>query len=344
VRILVTGGCGFIGSALCRYLAKSKTAHVHNVDKITYAAAPEAVATLSHHAAYSFTRGDIADRDLIDGVFEGFRPTAVIHLAAESHVDRSIENCGDFVETNVVGTATLLEAARAYWRKLPSRAREDFRFLHVSTDEVFGSLGFDGYFTETTAYNPTSPYSASKAAADHLVNAWHHTYGLPTLTTNCSNNFGPFQFPEKLIPLMIINGIESRPLPIYGDGLNIRDWIYVDDHVTALMAVLARGTPGRTYAVGGRNERANVEVVRTICRLLDDARPGNAPHARFITHVRDRPGHDRRYAIDPTRIETELGWRSRTDFRHALGATVKWYLDHEAWWRGLRDRAPDAAD
>lgn len=344
-RVLVTGGCGFIGSALCRYLVGAKHAEVHNIDKMTYAATSEAVAMLAHDEAYRFTRGDIGDRALLDRVFAEFEPAAVVHLAAESHVDRSIRSSGAFVMTNVVGTYTLLEATRAYWANLAPREQKDFRFLQVSTDEVFGSLGEQGQFSETTPYDPSSPYSASKAAADHLVNAWHRTYGLPTLITNCSNNFGPFQFPEKLIPLMIINGIEGRPLPVYGDGRNVRDWLYVDDHVVALKAVLERGEPGATYTVGARNEQPNIEVVRTICRLLDAARPEHAPHERLVTYVRDRPGHDRRYAIDPSRIERELHWHPQTSFEGAMSTTVRWYLDHEPWWRSLLDRTlPDVAD
>ena len=337
-RVLVTGGCGFIGWALCRYLVGSGHVQVHNVDKMTYAATSEAVAMLADDEAYRFTQGDIGDLALLERVFAEFEPTAVVHLAAESHVDRSIRNSGAFVTTNVVGTYTLLEVALAYWTGLRTRGQEDFRFLHVSTDEVFGSLGEEGRFSETTPHDPSSPYSASKAAADHLVNAWHRTYGLPTLITNCSNNFGPFQFPEKLIPLMIISGIEGRPLPVYGDGRNVRDWLYVDDHVAALKSVLEGGEPGATYTVGARNEHSNIEVVRTICRLLDAARPRHAPHERLITYVLDRPGHDRRYAIDPSRIERELHWRPQTSFGGALDTTVRWYLNHESWWRNLLDR------
>lgn len=335
MRILVTGGCGFIGSALCRHLVGVLGHHVHNVDKLTYAASPAAVASLATTSAYEFSHCSINERDRLDEIFDRFRPHAVIHLAAESHVDRSIRDAGAFVETNVVGTVTLLNAAYDYWARRDAADAREFRFLHVSTDEVFGSLGRCGYFSEATAYAPSSPYAASKAAADHFVRAWHRTYGLPTLITTSSNNFGPYQFPEKLIPRLIVRALTQRPLPVYGDGRNVRDWLFVDDHVRALITVLERGTVGKTYTIGARNERTNLEVVTRICAVLDECMPSAAPHGRLIAHVDDRLGHDRRYASDPTRIEDDLGWRPATDFETALRRTVRWYLENETWWAGL---------
>jgi dTDP-glucose 4,6-dehydratase len=339
LRVLVTGGCGFIGSAVCRSLVRDHGVAVHNLDRMTYAATAESVADLAGHPGYAFTRGDVCDRRLLDALFRAFRPTAVMHLAAESHVDRSILDSAAFIQTNVTGTFTLLEAARAYWCTADPTTRAAFRFLHVSTDEVFGSLGPTGCFAETSAHDPSSPYSASKAGADHLVTAWHRTYGLPTLTAYSSNNFGAYQFPEKLIPLMIVSALDGRPLPVYGDGQNVRDWLYVEDHVAALWAILQRGRPGRAYAVGARNEQRNIVLVERICAILDDLRPSGTPHRELITHVADRPGHDHRYAIDPSRLETELGWRPRFGFDEALHETVRWYLANATWWRRLQARA-----
>jgi dTDP-glucose 4,6-dehydratase len=335
-RLLVTGGAGFIGSALCRHLVGELGLQVLNVDKLTYAADLRSLEALGRHGGYSFLRADICDREALAAAFARFRPDAVIHLAAESHVDRSITGSQAFVQTNVVGTYTLLEASRSYWLDLPAEHRDSFRFLHVSTDEVYGSLGPTGFFRETTPYDPSSPYSASKAASDHLVMAWHRTYGLPALVSNCSNNYGPYQFPEKLIPLVILNAIEGRPLPVYGDGSNVRDWLYVDDHARALWAVLTRGHPGGKYNVGGRSERSNLSVVQEICAVLDLRRPAGRPHARLISFVTDRPGHDHRYAIDPGKIERETGWRAGEVFATGIEKTVDWYLDNQAWWRPLR--------
>jgi dTDP-glucose 4,6-dehydratase len=335
MRIIVTGGCGFIGSALVRQLIADGV-DVLNIDKLTYAANPASLGAAAASPHYRFLKADICVRDVMDEAFASFAPDAVIHLAAESHVDRSITGAGAFVMTNVVGTFTLLEAARVYWDGLSAGARESFRFLHVSTDEVYGSLGSDGLFQETTPYDPSSPYSASKAASDHLALAWHRTYGLPTLISNCSNNYGPCQFPEKLIPLVILNARAGRPLPVYGDGGNIRDWLYVEDHARALALIVRTGRPGETYNVGGRNERTNLAVVERICDLMDQHQPAGAPHRQLITFVTDRPGHDRRYAIDATKLETELGWRAEEDFDSGIAKTVAWYLENEAWWGPLR--------
>jgi dTDP-glucose 4,6-dehydratase len=331
--ILVTGGAGFIGSNFVLDWVCSTGEPIVNLDALTYAGNYSNLASLDGNPAHHFVRGDIGDRALLDRLFATHRPRAVVHFAAESHVDRSIHGPGTFVATNVNGTYTLLEAARAHWGSLDPRGRAEFRFLHVSTDEVYGSLGSrDPAFSEDHPYAPNSPYSASKAASDHLVRAWHYTYGLPVLTTNCSNNYGPFQFPEKLIPLMIVNALAGKPLPVYGDGQQVRDWLYVADHCSAIRVVLERGRVGETYNVGGWNEQPNLDIVRAVCRLLDDMRPDPAGcRDRLITHVADRPGHDRRYAIDARKIERELGWRPAETFETGLRKTVRWYLDHSEW-------------
>ena len=337
-RILVTGGAGFIGSAVVRHAIRETDHQVLVVDKLTYAGNLDSLAPVSNDPRYAFVRADIADAPRMRELFESFRPDAVMHLAAESHVDRSIDGPGEFIQTNVVGTFTLLQATLGYWRTLPDAQKEDFRFHHISTDEVFGSLGDEGLFCETTAYDPRSPYSASKAASDHLVRAWHHTYGLPTVVTNCSNNYGPFHFPEKLIPLTIINALEGLKLPVYGKGANVRDWLYVDDHARALLAVVTRGAVGETYCVGGRCEKANIDVVKTICALMDELAPSSriGPREGLITFVTDRPGHDMRYAIDASRIATDLGWEPRETFESGLRKTVEWYLANRAWWERIR--------
>ena len=339
--ILVTGGAGFIGANFVLDWLKGSDEPVLNLDALTYAGNLENLASLQNDPRHVFVHGDICDRPLLDRLFAEHAPRAIVHFAAESHVDRSIHGPGAFVRTNVEGTFTLLEAARAYWSGLPANPREGFRFLHVSTDEVYGSLGpNDPAFTETKTYEPNSPYSASKAASDHLVRAWHHTYGLPVLTTNCSNNYGPCQFPEKLIPLMIVNALAGKPLPVYGDGLNVRDWLYVGDHCSAIREVLARGRSGETYNIGGWNEMANIEIVRTVCGLLDALRPDPAgSRERLITHVTDRPGHDRRYAIDARKIERELGWRPAETFASGIRKTVEWYLDNPAWLANVQSGA-----
>lgn len=336
-RILVTGGAGFIGSAVCRHLVGTVGAEICNIDKLTYAANLRSLATIDDHPNYRFARIDICDAGAVAKIFTTFRPDAVMHLAAESHVDRSISGSDVFIQTNIVGTYVLLEAARAYLATAGGQVRERFRFLHVSTDEVFGSLGSSGRFRETSPYHPSSPYSASKASADHLATAWQRTYDLPVLTSNCSNNYGPYHFPEKLVPLMILNAMEHKPLPVYGDGSNVRDWLYVNDHARALTHILGHGRPGETYNVGANCERTNLQVVELICDLVDAMRPGNGSRRELITFVEDRPGHDQRYAIDPTRIETELGWRAEETFASGLEKTVRWYLDNEAWWRPIRD-------
>jgi dTDP-glucose 4,6-dehydratase len=336
MKLLVTGGAGFIGSAVVR-LAVGRGHEVVNLDALTYAACVENVASVSGSNLYSFEQADIRDRAAIDRVLDLHRPDAIMHLAAESHVDRSIDGPADFIETNITGTFNMLEAARAYWQKIGRPA--GFRFHHISTDEVFGSLGAEGQFTEVTPYDPRSPYSASKAASDHLVRAWHETYGLPVVLTNCSNNYGPFHFPEKLIPVVILNALAGKPIPVYGEGLNVRDWLYVEDHADALLTVVERGEVGRSYNIGGENEARNIDIVTTICALLDEMHPSGAPHARLITHVTDRPGHDARYAIDPSRIREELGWRPSVTLEQGLRRTVRWYLDNEAWWKPLQARA-----
>lgn len=336
MKILITGGAGFIGSAVVR-LAIERMHSVVNVDALTYAARLENVASVADHPNYVFEHVDIRDRDALDVVFALHKPDAVMNLAAESHVDRSIDGPADFIETNVNGTFNLLEAARSYWE---AQGRPDtFRFHQISTDEVFGSLGPNGMFTEDTPYDPRSPYAASKASSDHLVRAWHVTYGLPVVLTNCSNNYGPCHFPEKLIPLVILNALSGKPMPIYGDGGNIRDWLYVEDHANALLLVLQQGMSGRSYNIGGENERTNLEVVKTLCDILDRLHPRDAgPYADLITFVNDRPGHDARYAIDPSRIRDELGWNPSVTVEEGLERTVQWYLDNQHWWHPLLNR------
>ena len=330
--ILVTGGAGFIGSNFILQWLKETDAPVVNLDKLTYAGNIKNLASLAEDERHRFVRGDICDSKLASGLLSEFSPLAIVHFAAESHVDRSVLSPADFVETNVTGTFTLLEAARAYWEKLGTQDRKDFRFIHVSTDEVYGSIDKeDAAFCETTPYSPNSPYSASKAASDHFVRAYHHTYGLPTLTTNCSNNYGPYQFPEKLIPLMIHNALAGKPLPVYGDGQNVRDWLYVEDHCRAIRRVLEDGVPGETYNIGGRSEMKNIDVVTRICTILDELVPKETRYAEQITFVKDRPGHDRRYAIDARKIERELGWRPLETFATGIRKTVQWYLDNRAW-------------
>ncbi len=336
MKLLVTGGAGFIGSAVVRQAIRDGHS-VINLDALTYAACLDNVASVADDARYTFVHADIRDRAALDEVFATHAPDAVMHLAAESHVDRSIDGPGAFIDTNVMGTYTLLEAARTYW---VSKGRPDrFRFHHISTDEVFGSLGATGQFTETTPYDPRSPYSASKAASDHLVRAWAETYGLPVVLTNCSNNYGPFHFPEKLVPVVILNALAGKPIPVYGAGENVRDWLYVEDHADALLTVLQKGRVNRSYNIGGENEVRNIDLVRMICAILDEKRPKSAPYADQITFVTDRPGHDLRYAIDPTRIASELGWRPSVTLQQGLEKTVQWYLDNEPWWRALQDRA-----
>lgn len=338
MRYLVTGGAGFIGSALVRMLVRDPACTVFTLDALTYAGTLQSLRDVKGAANHEFLHADICDADAVRAAFSKANPDRVIHLAAESHVDRSIGGAEPFLQTNIVGTFRLLEAARAHRDRIGNERATDFRFLHVSTDEVFGSLGADGAFEERTPYDPSSPYSASKAAADHLVMAWGRTYGLPVLVSNCSNNYGPYHFPEKLIPLTILNALEGAVLPVYGDGGQVRDWLYVDDHVRALRLVCDSGTPGERYAVGGQNERRNLDVVHTICALLDELRPAARPRATLIRHVDDRPGHDRRYAIDATKLETTLGWRAQETFGSGIRKTVVWYLENEWWWRPLRDR------
>ena len=338
MKILVTGGAGFIGSAVVR-LAIARGHQVVNLDALTYAACLDNVADVADSPDYAFEHADIRDRAALDRIFAAHQPDTVMHLAAESHVDRSIDGPGDFIETNITGTYNMLEAARAYW--VGQGRPEGFRFHHISTDEVFGSLPADPavQFTEDTPYDPRSPYSASKASSDHLVRAWHETYGLPVVLTNCSNNYGPYHFPEKLVPVIILNALAGKPLPIYGDGSNIRDWLYVEDHADALLLVVDKGKLGRSYNIGGENERTNLQLVQTLCSILDDLRPKAAgSYADQITFVTDRPGHDARYAIDPTRIRTELGWRPSVTVEEGLRRTVAWYLDNETWWRPLQSR------
>ncbi len=336
MKILVTGGAGFIGSALTRYLLTQTDASVTLVDKLTYAANLNSLAPVSDHPQYRLLKLDICDGEAMAAVFENEQPDLVMHLAAESHVDRSITGSRDFIETNVMGTFQLLEAARRYWDALPGVRRDRFRFLHVSTDEVYGSLGSEGLFEETSPYDPSSPYSASKAASDHLAIAWHRTYGLPVILSNCSNNYGPYQFPEKLIPLIILNAMHDCDLPVYGDGSNVRDWLYVDDHVKALMLIAQNGRVGERYNIGGGNERTNLQTVETICDLLDQMLPAASARRGLIKFVTDRPGHDQRYAISAAKLSGELGWRAEQSFDTGLKRTVKWYIDNQDWWGPLR--------
>ncbi len=340
MRILVTGGAGFIGSALVRHLIANTAHDVLVLDKLTYAGVLESLDPVSSDPRYSFVRADVADAAAVRAAITGFQPDVVAHLAAESHVDRSIDGPGEFIQTNIVGTFTMLQEALAYWRGLEGERAERFRFHHISTDEVFGSLPDDGYFTETTPYDPRSPYSASKAGSDHLVRAWGHTYGLPVLVTNCSNNYGPYHFPEKLIPLVIIKALSGEPLPVYGAGSNVRDWLFVVDHARALQAVFERGQPLQTYNVGGNSERRNLEVVHAITTTLDRLapRPDGRPYAEQIAFVQDRPGHDHRYAIDASKIKTELGWTPEVTFEEGIELTVAWYLQNEAWWRPILEK------
>lgn len=340
MRALVTGGAGFIGSALCRRLASQPSCQVLNYDKLTYASSLTSLDEVSKLQSYRFVKGDICDAKKLQQVYNEFKPDAVFHLAAETHVDRSISGPAGFIETNLIGTYHVLEQARAYWDGLSSGAKDKFRLLHISTDEVFGSLGPSGHFREDTAYDPRSPYSASKAGSDHLVRAWQHTYGLPALISNCSNNYGPYQFPEKLIPLTILNALEGKRIPVYGDGSNVRDWLHVDDHVTALCQILSKGKVGETYCIGGRNERSNLQVVHRICDLLDSLRPDAAIGSRrnLIEFVSDRPGHDQRYAIDATKLETDLQWCAKHTFESGIAQTVEWYCSRHDWWLPLRKR------
>jgi dTDP-glucose 4,6-dehydratase len=338
MRVLVTGGAGFIGSAVVRHLVLDKRYEVLNVDKLTYAGTQTSLQVVRDAPNYRFLHADICDGETLSRTLAGFKPDRIMHLAAESHVDRSINGAQDFINTNIVGTFTLLECARAYWNGLEEARKQTFRFLHVSTDEVYGSLGEEGLFSETTAYDPSSPYSASKAASDHLAKAWERTYGLPVVVSNCSNNYGPYHFPEKLIPLMILNAMEGKPLPVYGNGVNVRDWLYVEDHARALDIIAERGRVGETYNVGGRNERRNIDVVTQICSLMDGFRPRAQPYGALVTYVTDRPGHDARYAIDAVKLETELGWRAEETFDTGIEKTVRWYLDNEWWWGPLRER------
>jgi len=338
-RVLVTGGAGFIGSALLRHLIAHTDHQVLNLDKVTYAGNLSSLKAVADDPRYAFVRADICDAAAVRRAIADFRPDIITHLAAESHVDRSIDGPAVFVQTNMVGTSVMLAEALAYWRGLPAAERDAFRFHHISTDEVFGSLGADGLFTETTAYDPRSPYSASKAGSDHLVSAWGHTFGLPVLITNCSNNYGPYHFPEKLIPLTILNALRDKPLPVYGQGLNVRDWLYVEDHARALTRVFEAGRPGESYIIGGHAERTNIDVVRSICACLDDLRPrSSGRYDALITFVADRPGHDLRYAIDPSKINAELGWRASESFETGIEKTVRWYLDNDWWWRPILEK------
>lgn len=337
LKFLVTGGAGFIGSAVVRKLIGETQHEVCVVDKLTYAGNLASLEPVAGSNRYRFEQADIGDAERMKAIFADFAPDIVMHLAAESHVDRSIDGPGDFIQTNIVGTFALLQEALRYWRGLSGDERDRFRFHHISTDEVFGSLGDEGFFREDTAYQPNSPYSASKAASDHIVRAWHHTYGLPVVMTNCSNNYGPYHFPEKLIPLMIINALEGRPLPVYGNGLNVRDWLYVDDHADALLTVATSGKLGESYNIGGHNEKANIEVVKAICSILDELRPDSkGPRERLISYVTDRPGHDARYAIDAGKIGRELGWTPKETFETGLRRTVEWYLANSTWWGDIR--------
>lgn len=338
MRVIVTGGAGFIGSAVVRHLVLEKGYEVLNVDALTYAGYLPSLSAVEGKPNYRFLRANICDGPAMGRAIIDFQPDRIMHLAAESHVDRSITGAADFVQTNVIGTFTLLETARAYWTRLDTAGKAAFRFLHVSTDEVYGSLGEGGLFTEETPYDPSSPYSASKASSDHLATAWQRTYGLPVVVSNCSNNYGPYHFPEKLIPLTILNAIAGERLPVYGKGENVRDWLYVEDHARALDLIAERGRVGETYNVGGRNERRNIDVVRGICAVLDELAPSNRPREELIEFVTDRPGHDARYAIDATKLENELGWRAQENFDTGIRKTVQWYLDNDWWWRPLRER------
>jgi dTDP-glucose 4,6-dehydratase len=337
--VFVTGGAGFIGSAVTRHLLQDTQARVVNIDKLTYAANLDSLRDVASNPNYAFKQASICDATALQRLFEQYKPDAVMNLAAESHVDRSIDGPGEFIQTNIVGTFTILQETLRYWQGLSPEKRGKFRFLHISTDEVFGSLSDDGLFTETTAYAPNSPYSASKASSDHLVRAWRETYDLPTMVTNCSNNYGPYHFPEKLIPHMIIKGLAGEPLPVYGDGKNIRDWLFVEDHAKALALVLEHGGVGQTYNVGGRNERTNLHVVESICDLLDEVSPeGNGARRSLISFVKDRPGHDRRYAIDASKLERELGWRAEEHFESGIEKTVHWYVQQRPWWQAILER------
>lgn len=336
MRVIVTGGAGFIGSAVVRHLVSVKGYEVLTIDKLTYAGNLASLSTVDNNPLHRFLQADICDRTAMQEVFDSFQPDRVMHLAAESHVDRSITGARDFVETNVLGSFTLLEAARHYWNDLPAERKDAFRFLHVSTDEVYGSLGDEGLFTEETPYDPSSPYSASKAASDHLAKAWARTYAMPIVVSNCSNNYGPYHFPEKLIPLIILNALEGKSLPVYGNGANIRDWLYVEDHARALDLIAERGRVGETYNVGGRNERRNIDVVQRVCTIMDGLAPKSVKHESLISYVTDRPGHDARYAIDATKLETELGWKAEENFDTGIEKTIKWYLENEWWWAPLR--------
>ena len=340
MKILVTGGCGFIGSNFVHQQINNTDNTILNFDKLTYAGNPDNLASIEQNPRYSFVQGDICDTALVSETISQFQPDAIVHFAAESHVDRSIDGPMDFVNTNILGTATLLNATREYLEVRSQKSDSDeFRFLHVSTDEVYGSLGDEGFFTESTAYDPSSPYSASKAGSDHLVRAWHRTYGFPALITNCSNNYGPYQFPEKLIPLMIANCVDEKQLPVYGEGLNVRDWLFVEDHCDAIYEVLQHGKIGDTYNIGGHNEIRNIDIVNTICSILDELKPrsNHQSYSELITYVTDRPGHDFRYAIDASKIKTDLGWEPKETFKTGIRKTIQWYLDHEDWWRKIQD-------
>ena len=337
MKVLVTGGAGFIGSALVRYLVSNIGAQVLNVDKLTYAGNLASLRLIENAPNYHFLKADICDIGKMTEAFKSFEPDYVMHLAAESHVDRSITGAAEFIQTNVIGTFSILETARNYWNDLPNDRKKTFKMLHVSTDEVYGSLGDEGFFEETTPYDPSSPYSASKASSDHLATAWQRTYGLPVVISNCSNNYGPYHFPEKLIPLIILNALDKKPLPVYGSGSNVRDWLYVDDHARALWLIVRDGRSGEKYNVGGRNERRNIEVVQTICSILDELKPNGSSYHEQISFVADRPGHDARYAIDASKLELELGWKAHEDFDTGIRKTIRWYLDNFWWWQPLRD-------